>query len=246
MRKVEEGKGLAGSGWELIVDEEKIAQRKKEHGEEVFKLLSDKGEFNFISMETIKDIRKGESPLAAAYLTSIGESVDTRTDGGNGRGKNGKRGRDGQPNSRNLEDAAAAKAKADAEAATAAAAAAPQDASTATAVGAPTSAPVDSTPSAGPVASTSGAPTPSADATTTTTPAEAPMDIDSHPSRSFVPDLAPVRATEKRRLDWRGKLYLAPLTTVGNEPFRRLCGDYGNDISCSEMGLAQEFMNGES
>ncbi|ORY87464.1 hypothetical protein BCR35DRAFT_302230 [Leucosporidium creatinivorum] len=218
MRKVEDGAGLAGSGWELIVDEDKIAQRKKEHGEEAFKMLSDKGEFNFISMETIKDIRKGESPLAAAYLASIGEAVDTRTDGGSGKGKN-KRGRDGKPNNRNLEDAAAAKAKADAEAAAAAAAAAPQEPSTST---------------------------PSVDASTTTAPAEAPMDVDSHPSRSFVPDLAPVRATEKRRLDWRGKLYLAPLTTVGNEPFRRLCGDYGNDISCSEMGLAQEFMNGNS
>jgi tRNA-dihydrouridine synthase 3 len=80
-------------------------------------------------------------------------------------------------------------------------------------------------------------------------PADIPppsTDIDSHPSRSFVPDMAPVRATEKRRLDFRGKLYLAPLTTVGNLPFRRLCGDYGNDISCSEMGLAQEFMNGNA
>lgn len=248
MRKVEDGAGLAGSGWELIVDEEKIAQRKKEHGDEACKLLSDKGEFNFISMETIKDIRKGDSPLAAAYLTSIGEAIDTRTDGGNGKGKNGKRGRDGKPNNRNLEDAAAAKAKADAEAAAAAAAAAaPQDGAIKMAVDSSTTVPGDSTnPAAQPGPSTSDTPLPPADAASTAAaPAETPMDVDSHPSRSFVPDLAPVRATEKRRLDWRGKLYLAPLTTVGNEPFRRLCGDYGNDISCSEMGLAQEFMNGE-
>lgn len=70
--------------------------------------------------------------------------------------------------------------------------------------------------------------------------------IDLAPSRTYVPDLAPVRASEKKSLDFRGKLYLAPLTTVGNLPFRRLCGDYGNDISCSEMGLSNEFLLGNS
>ncbi|GAA5943401.1 tRNA dihydrouridine synthase DUS3 [Sporobolomyces koalae] len=71
-------------------------------------------------------------------------------------------------------------------------------------------------------------------------------DVDDHPSRSFVPDLARVRASEKRRLDFKGKLYMAPLTTVGNLPFRRLCVENGLDITCSEMGLAQEFLTGNA